>query len=1020
MKPLKLIVQAFGPFADREEIDFTQLGNNPLFLINGETGAGKSTLLDAICFALYGETTGKDRDAAEMRCDRAAPDTLTEVTFVFELNGKIWQMVRSPQQIRPKARGEGFTDHGHKATFHEVLSEGELTLIVPKKPSEANSAIQEMTGLNVEQFRQVMVLPQGKFRELLEADSRDRENIFGKLFQTGIYKAIEERLKQKASTIRTESVAHDNKVRGILQAANVNEEAEIAEQLDTLTPELKAATEEKQAAEKARIEAIEKKKAGEALSKLFSAYDKTKEELERKNRQHSAIKAIEHQLKQAEEAEKIQPLKLAVIEKEKEKAQVEANKVNGVDQRDKAKKQQHRAKCAYRKAAEAWRSVDSLKAERVTLTAYEEKITRLAESRKTKAAAELQKKNSSNALQELEKQYRETISQRDRYDQQIVTTQQAIEPLTGLQLKLSELANYLKKRKQLDKERKDYPRFSRMLARENESLKALAEQSEKSRQKTKEWEYQWHVGQAALLAKGLKSDEPCPVCGSSEHPMPAQARKNEKLVTHEQVEESRREADNDKSARIAQERKRDDAQRDMQECQNRIKQLEEELGAMAEQSLTEVEQYHNDLTAQVSCLCKKKGTIEGLQKQLQDAKQAAKDMEEKRDAKKSEADKDEQKAIEARSELKLLMESVPQAYLSEAALGQALKALNDQIRVLETNYQKSEKALAESKDAFTKADTTLDQLTAALAEADKKRLKARDAWHDALGKSTFKEDVAFDAAVLDETKQHELSDSIKVFYKELDELTGANKSQRLALMDKPRPDLEALAVNLNTASTLTDVRSKKWQELDKRHSQLLAIRKQLEDAHETAARIKAEYAIYGTLSDVATGQTGNRISLQRFVLSVLLDEVLMDASCRLKSMSKGRYLLVRKESKAKGNKASGLELEIEDTYTGKARSAATLSGGESFMAALSLALGLSSVVQSHAGGIKLDTLFIDEGFGSLDGGHLDLAIQTLIDLQGSGRMIGIISHVSELKEQVKARIDVLASRKGSKVKVIPA
>jgi exonuclease SbcC len=205
--------------------------------------------------------------------------------------------------------------------------------------------------------------------------------------------------------------------------------------------------------------------------------------------------------------------------------------------------------------------------------------------------------------------------------------------------------------------------------------------------------------------------------------------------------------------------------------------------------------------------------------------------------------------------------------------------------------------------------------------------------------------------------------------------------------------------------------------LEARSNQLKDIQVKLERAHKKNESLEAEYKITGTLSDVANGQTGNKISLQRFVLSVLLDDVLIQASQRLNLMSKGRYQLVRKEDRAKGNKASGLELEVEDSYSGKTRSVATLSGGESFLAALSLALGLSDVVQSYAGGIKLDALFIDEGFGSLDPESLDLAVRTLIDLQASGRMIGIISHVSELKEQMALRVDVESGRGGSHITI---
>jgi exonuclease SbcC len=235
--------------------------------------------------------------------------------------------------------------------------------------------------------------------------------------------------------------------------------------------------------------------------------------------------------------------------------------------------------------------------------------------------------------------------------------------------------------------------------------------------------------------------------------------------------------------------------------------------------------------------------------------------------------------------------------------------------------------------------------------------------------------------------------------------------------DKAKPDVEVIEAKLAETTGVSTLADDAWRQLDARNNQLKEIQKKLDQAHKKNEALEAEYKVIGTLSEVANGQTGNKISLQRFVLSVLLDDVLIQASQRLVKMSKGRYQLVRKEDRAKGNKASGLELEVEDGYTGKTRSVATLSGGESFLAALSLALGLSDVVQSYAGGIKLDTLFIDEGFGSLDPESLDLAVRTLIDLQASGRTIGIISHVSELKDQMALRVDVISDRTGSRIAI---
>ena len=238
------------------------------------------------------------------------------------------------------------------------------------------------------------------------------------------------------------------------------------------------------------------------------------------------------------------------------------------------------------------------------------------------------------------------------------------------------------------------------------------------------------------------------------------------------------------------------------------------------------------------------------------------------------------------------------------------------------------------------------------------------------------------------------------------------------LKDATKPELQNLTEAVTELKQAFQQKDNEWRALEERNNQLLSVQKKLKVAHQTNEALEKQYRVVGTLYRISNGLDGDKISLQRFVLSVLLDDVLIQASQRLSLMSKGRYQLIRKEEKAKGNKASGLELEVDDAYTGKSRPVATLSGGESFLAALSLALGLSDVVQSYSGGIKLDTLFIDEGFGSLDPESLELAVRTLIDLQSSGRMIGIISHVSELKSQMGLRVDVKSGPAGSEISTV--
>ncbi|MCG9774786.1 SMC family ATPase, partial [Vibrio diabolicus] len=267
-------------------------------------------------------------------------------------------------------------------------------------------------------------------------------------------------------------------------------------------------------------------------------------------------------------------------------------------------------------------------------------------------------------------------------------------------------------------------------------------------------------------------------------------------------------------------------------------------------------------------------------------------------------------------------------------------------------------------------------------------------------------------------------DELQAWQKEIDNFkqTQTKLEQTLhdlnhALKALERPDLDSLNDSLTTLQAqYIEVRN----QLDTTRStfeRIEKVRKDIATLHEKNSKLEEEYKVFGTLYDVASGKTGSRVSLHRFVLGVLLDDVLIQASQRLSIMSKGRYILARKTEGFKGAAGRGLDLMVEDGYTGKTRDVATLSGGESFMAALALALGLSDVVQSYSGGIRLDTLFIDEGFGSLDPESLDLAIQTLVDLQQTGRMIGVISHVSELKEQMAQRIDVEPSRVGSTVSV---
>ncbi|ATH76296.1 chromosome segregation protein SMC [Vreelandella venusta] len=862
MTPLTLTLQAFGPFARRDTIDFTALGKSPLFLINGPTGAGKSSILDAICFALYGQTTGNERDAGQMRCDQAAPDLLTEVILTFRLRESTYRVRRVPQQERPKANGEGTTTQAAEAQLWRLTPEGqEDECLVARKVTDANGQLQQLLGLDARQFRQVMVLPQGKFRELLLAGSKEREEIFAQLFQTQIFQRIEQRLADQAKHIVREVNDHRQRVQGMLAASDVESEAALDAALAALAPDHQTARHDLALAAEQREQAVAAAQSAAALARQFAQHAALVNAKAALLVQQPAVQRAQQQLRQHEQTQA-----LATPFYARQSAQQNATAA----QREWAAAEQA---IAPRQAAhqQAQETLEAANAQYEQLPALQRQAYALEQSL-----------DQCQALATLEKQ------------------QQAL---------------------------------AQQVARARENAQQKQRAATQQEQHAIEQEMRWHQGQAALLAEQLEGGQPCPVCGSREHPAPASTA--QLLVTQEEV----------KQARSAHERARQawvSAQQDAQ----RLEQQAEHVG---EQCQTLREQLGDS------------ASLESVNASL--------------------------------AAVKLEMDTCERSW----------KAAQSQAQIAHT--------------AFTQAQTTLTQATQRQAEAQRTLEAAEAEWQTALQGSPFEDEQAFINARLDTTEQQRLSDDVARFQRELARLEGQLEASAPLLEGKTPPDVAALDAQADNSKAREEACRQHYQRLSARVDQLTATRQRLAEARNVEAALDEQYKLWGTLSEVANGRTGNRISLQRFVLGVLLDDVLIQASARLVRMSRGRYQLVRREDPSKGNKASGLELDVADTYTGKNRPVATLSGGESFMAALALALGLSDVVQAYAGGIQLDTLFIDEGFGSLDQDALDQAIAMLSELQMSGRMIGIISHVSELKEQMPIRIDVLPSRQGSTVVV---
>jgi len=1020
MKPLTLIIQAFGPFAGVEVVDFTRLGPNPLFLINGPTGAGKSSILDAICFALYGQTTGNERDGTQMRCDHADLNVITEVSLEFALADKRYLIRRVPMQERAKSRGDGTTIQQAEAQLRELDGSADGRLIVSKSVVEANAEIKELIGLGVEQFRQVMVLPQGKFRELLLADSKDREAIFSQLFETHIYKKIENRLKEKASKIKQDVERHHSEISGILQAADVSSEDDIEIELEALVV---AEADQKAIRDTAAgllANFRTKKEQGLDLNKRFDTLAKKSLELEAKASEGSLIAEKEQRINNAAAAQKIYHLYASNNNATKNRIAAQQQLDEALTLHRSAEVSRDEALQNFEIAKKASLQVDGLKATKGTLENYRLLVGNLTSLDKELAASEVAEKQAKGELARIKQAADSRALELTQAEHRQEQLSKDLEKHSDAKLSLEQIKSTLATRNELAAESAKQKETTKLLAQQKEVFNTKNAEFDTARLVTKRTEMAWHAGQAALLAADLKEGEPCPVCGSDEHPKPAANTDLVEVVSKDQLDAARGLEECARSAMQASKDAYTKTEAQFQSLTDNIAKLVAGLKHYAEMAVETVKAEAAAAEKLLSNLNRKQQEHARLAEQITNIKQLQQNDATELQKITNEAQQKREAYLAIEASRNQLLTQVPEPYRIAGALDRELSSITAKVQTLVENFERADTQYKNAKSHFDGAAAAVATRQSQLKAQEQLMNEALVAWQKALSGSVFATEASFQTASLAETDLAQITGEVKYYHDELNSLKGVVAQLQQDLHGLQRADLEEIEKDLIEHAESHQLADEAWHKTQSRVRALKGYQQKLSKAHEVNAELEKQYAVIGTLNDVANGATGNKVSLQRFVLSVLLDDVLIQASQRLKIMSKGRYQLVRKEDRSKGNKASGLELEVEDGDTGKPRSVATLSGGESFMAALALALGLSDVVQSYAGGIKLDTLFIDEGFGSLDMESLDAAIRVLIDLQATGRTIGIISHVTELKEQMALRIDISRGASGSSIRTVAA
>ncbi len=1014
-----LEMQAFGPFAQTAEIDFEQLGDSPLFLIDGPTGAGKSSILHAICYALYGETTDSARKEIGLRCDHAKDELLTQVSLTFSIGKQKYRIERIPTQQRKQKRGEGFTEQKSQAHLLKIDEDGSEQTLVAKKKTEADERIKQIIGLSAEQFRQVMVLPQGKFRELLLAKSDERQAIFSTLFQTEIYKHIEQILKDKAASIEREYKRFEERIHESLSEVQVADVEQLQAKINSEAQQGELLSQQKQLAETVKQQAHNELQAASKLAELFSQQTQKQQQLTAHHEQRKTIAQMQEQLHDAQKAAKIDNVyqTLQQLQSDVDKQKHSQQQVTTLCEQQQKKVVEDNK--AYTKAEQQYQQRDAVLAELEQLKVYASRWQTLQQHSSHLKQCQQNVEQANQQIEQLTKQHEELVTRSQKGEVYVNELEQQIAQIATIQLSINQQGQRVDLLTGLQQHTTEQQNLEQQCQQTQQTQLTCQQAYLQAEQSANHLEQQWVANQAAVLATTLQDQQPCPVCGSSQHPMPAHQQADHTLVNKEQIEQARANQQSKQQELHKQNTLLAKLQQSLQLSQQQGQQLTQQLGDDGHLDLATEQQQLANLQAQLT-------QLNALQAKLQPAKDKLASMQAKITPVEAQIAQVQQnlphiteQAIIAQTEQQNLLQGIEEAYRVPGKIEQGLNEKQQQLSQLEQQWQSAQQVRSQSETQLTALSSQREEISKSLQQLTTRLDAQLQGWQSALEQSGFASQDAFANSRLNVEEHQRLAKQLEDYNRKGTELNSQLSLLADQLEAKSPPDVTTQQDKTSKADEQALQAQKAWSDQQVTLAKLTGVAEKVTQLETEQGTNKAQYEVVGTMAKAAAGRGNVRVSLERFVLADLLDRVLTIASKRLHIMSKGQYQLVRQnEDQQKRNVTAGLDLAINDAYTGKTRPVATLSGGESFLASLSLALGLSDVVQQQSGGIKLDTLFIDEGFGSLDQESLQLAIQTLIDLQQSGRSIGIISHVSELKEQMALRINVTSTNHGSHVQTI--
>lgn len=1018
MTPLQLRLREFGPYTGRHEIDFTEFDDRQLFLIHGPTGSGKSAILDAMCFALYGETSGADRDGHQLRSDFADLEDPTEVRFEFRLGERTYRVVRRPRMRLPKQRGEGFTTKSEDATLWdqtEARGDAEGDPLAEGK-RDVDARVEQLLGFKSGQFRQVVMLPQGKFRRFLSAGSSDREELLKVLFETQPFEDLEDTLKQMANESESQVRAIRQQRKQALNRVGVDDRDALDAQIDKATRVHRLATAWQETLDERLGDAREALESAKKDREVLDERDDARSTLNELKEREDAIQEKKSRRSAAQKAAEVAPVQANYEERQEEKAEAEEDLQKAEKELEDASEKLSEAEANLEKENERDDERESLREKKTELAGLRDDAEALQSVQKDLDEAQSKKESAQETKDEIEAKIRALEDEIDTLRgkrEEAVAEAQTVDRLEGdlekAEKKLQRARDLAGHREKLQEAQDTVDSAREDLGERKEALDAAKRRQEALQKKRME-------GYATVLARDLSDGEPCPVCGSEEHPDPAahddeipspddlDAASDAVAEAQSEVESARETVKEHETTVTRQKMAIEGILDDAPEVESTSEDELTETRDALESDLSEARQAEERVGTLDETIETKEEELDGLKTERKEAEETFR-----------EADK-EVTRLESKRDTRQdkLPDSVGSVEELEEKIDEVSRRLEEMEEALKTAREEKEVA----GQVAARKESERDSARETLKTAVEKRDEAENAFQAALSDAGFESVEAFEEAHLSDDERKALNEEIEAY--ESDRSAAEDRLQRAeekAAEIDGEPDVDAREERVGFLDEALDLQRKRAFEVKARKDALREAKDELGDLSDDLAEAEERYAHVGHLADTARGKNDHNVSLQRFVLATRLEEVLRVANEHFGRMSQNRYHLRRETEVRDGRSASGLDLVVDDAHTGNRRSVSTLSGGEGFQASLALALGLSDVVQSIAGGRHLDTIFIDEGFGSLDADALDRAMQSLTNLQSGGRLVGIISHVSELKKRITARLEVQTSQEGSQVRV---